>query len=89
MGRTGAGKSTLLAALFRMIEPQVGTVEIDSVDVSQLGLHDLRRVISMIPQTPQLFVGTLRFNLDPTDQHSDQEVWEAIRKVIEHGFTQA
>ncbi len=82
VGRTGAGKSTLVATLFRLVEPFKGTIEINGIDMSQLGLFDLRRLMSIIPQTPQLFSGTLRFNLDPGDEHNDEEIWRALDAVV-------
>lgn len=65
-------------ALFRMIEPAEGRIIIDNVDIKQLGLHDLRSNITIIPQDPVLFSGTLRFNLDPFSRHSDAEIWRAL-----------
>jgi len=79
VGRTGAGKSTLVLSLFRLIEPVTGSIEIDGANVSLMGLEALRSKITIIPQDPVLFSGTLRFNLDPFDNYSDSDVWGALR----------
>ena len=72
------GKSSVTLALFRMIEPADGKIVIDGVNISNLGLHDLRSNLTIIPQDPVLFSGSLRFNLDPFNRYCDNEIWSAL-----------
>jgi len=74
VGRTGSGKSSLTILLFRIVEPVEGVISIDGVDISKVGLHELRSAIGMIPQTPVLFKGDVRENLDPFGEHDDDTV---------------
>nr|XP_045582319.1 ATP-binding cassette sub-family C member 4-like isoform X3 [Procambarus clarkii] len=80
VGRTGAGKSSMLTSLFRLTEP-TGVIRIDSICIQELGLHDVRGNISIIPQDPTLFSGTMRTNLDPFDQYHDEQLWKSLEEV--------
>lgn len=93
-GRTGSGKSSLLLSLYRMVEPASGSIFIDDIDIQQLKTHQLRNNVSIIPQEPTLFSGTIRSNLDPFDSYSDVQIWSALEKAsmkdaidkLEHGL---
>lgn len=81
VGRTGAGKSSILQSLFRLIELSGGCVEIDGVNIAEVGLHTLRKNIGYISQTPFLFSGTVSENLDPFNQRTDEEIIAVLKKT--------
>jgi len=81
VGRTGAGKSTFASALFRMVDLSQGKIVIDGVDIHNLPIDQLRSRLTILPQTPMLFMGTVRENLDPFSDHTDEELWEVLAVV--------
>ncbi|CAK9207810.1 unnamed protein product [Sphagnum jensenii] len=81
VGRTGAGKSSMINTLFRIVEVEQGHILIDGLDIGKMGLSDLRENLGIIPQTPVLFSGSIRFNLDPFSEHSDADLWESLDRA--------
>lgn len=81
VGRTGAGKSSLTLSLFRIIEAAQGSIIIDGVDISKIGLRNLRSRLTIIPQDPFLFNGSIRLNIDPLERHDDADIWTALENA--------
>ncbi|XP_069110729.1 ATP-binding cassette sub-family C member 3-like [Argopecten irradians] len=89
VGRTGAGKSSLTLALFRLIEPAGGSIIIDGENLNRMGLHDCRSRLTILPQEPVLFSGSLRMNLDPLNTYIDNDLWDSLEHAHLKSFVQS
>ncbi|KAJ3027782.1 UNVERIFIED_CONTAM: hypothetical protein HDU68_003121, partial [Siphonaria sp. JEL0065] len=90
VGRTGAGKSTVMSCILRLFEMESGSIHIDGIDIGEIGLRDLRSRIGVIPQEPVLFSGTIRTNLDPFSEYSDDQLWSALERAgLKHAVSAA
>ncbi|KAK8610038.1 hypothetical protein V6N13_026582 [Hibiscus sabdariffa] len=87
VGRTGSGKTTFIGAFFRLVEPMDGEIIIDNLNICEIGFHDLRSHLGIIPQDPTLFGGSVRYNIDPLEQHTDSEIWEVHKGWLRDIFT--
>ncbi|QCD93780.1 ATP-binding cassette [Vigna unguiculata] len=81
-GRTGSGKITIVQTLFRLVEPVAGQILINSINITMIGIHDLRSKLSIIPQEPTMFEGTVRTNLDPLEEYKYEQIWQYGSKAI-------
>ncbi|CAL2281030.1 unnamed protein product [Prunus armeniaca] len=80
VGRAGSGKSTLIQVFFRLVEPSGGKIIIDGIDITTIGLHNIRSCFGIIPQEPVLFEGTVGSNIDPVGTYSDEEIWKSLER---------
>jgi ABC-type multidrug transport system fused ATPase/permease subunit len=89
VGKSGAGKSTFSLALFRILESNIGDIQIDDVSIKSIGIHDLRRILTIIPQDPILFSGSIRMNLDPLEIYSDSQLWAVLEQCNLKSFVES